>query len=53
MDQRRTPAPDARKAEPAGAPEPRAVPTSDRARTEDAIAETLPRDQRSRTTRKA
>lgn len=53
MDQRRTQATDdAGKGEPAGAPEPRAVPKTDRARTEQAIDRTLPPEQRSGPARK-
>lgn len=48
MDPRRTQASDdAGKGEPAGAPEPRAVPKTDRARTEQVIDTTLPPGQRS------
>ncbi|WP_439579218.1 hypothetical protein [Elioraea sp.] len=46
MDQRRSPATDdAGKAAPAGAPEPRGVPKTDRARTEKVIEGALPPDQ--------
>lgn len=53
MDQRRTRAnDDAGTAEPAGASEPRAVPKTDRARTEQVIDKTLPPERRSEPARK-
>lgn len=49
---RRPPVPRPGKAEPAGAPEPRAVPKTDRARTEKVLEETLPPDQQTEPARK-